>query len=188
MKKILFGLVACLLAFGVAGPTMAIDIPADFPKLQQPVLLTSLGQAADVHTMSVLTKRAKLPVDYKTLATAEDAAKAKTVILTVGVSLKGFGSAGVNLDTETARANALFQTAKEKGIPVILVHIGGQERRDSMSNVLLDVATPKADACIVYDRGNKDGYFTKAAGSKPIIFIPKTMKMISVLKSLTQGD
>lgn len=187
MKKIFFCLVVCLLAAGMTGASMAADIPANFPKLQQPVLLTSLGQAADVHTMSVLAKRAKLPVNYKAFATAEDIADAKTIIVNVGVSLKGFGAAGVNLDTETARAHALFQTAKEKGIPVILTHIGGEERRDSMSNVLLDVAMPQADAYIVYERGNKDGYFTKAAGDKPIIFIPKTMKMINVLKSLTQG-
>ena len=188
MKKILLYLFVCFLAYGVSGPSEAADIPSDFPRLQPPVLLTSLGQAADVHTMSVLAKRAKVPVDYKTFATAEDAAKAKTILLTVGVSLKGFGSAGVNLDTETARANALFKAAKENGVPVILIHIGGQERRDSMSNLLLEVAAPKADAFIVYTRGNKDDYFTKAAGDKPIIIIPKTMKMISVLKQLGQGS
>ncbi len=188
MKKILFCLFVGLLALGVTGAAMAEDIPAAFPKLQQPVLLTSLGQAADVHTMSVLAKRAKLPVDYKTFATPEDAAKAKTIIVNVGVSLKGFGSAGVNLDTETARAKAIFQAAKENGIPVILTHIGGEERRDNMSNLLLEAAMPLADAYIVYDGGNKDGYFTKAAGDKPIIFIDKTMKMINVLTSLTQGN
>lgn len=187
MKKILLHMFVGLLVLSLAGASMAQDIPAAFPKIQQPVLLTSLGQAADVHTMSVLAKRAKLPVDYKTLATPEDAAKAKTIIVNVGVSLKGFGSAGVNLDTETARASAIFKTAKEKGIPVILTHIGGEERRDNMSDLLLEKAMPQADAYIVYAGGNKDGYFTKAAGDKPIIVIDKTMKMIKVLKDLTQG-
>jgi len=103
----------------------------------------------------------------------------------VGVSLKGFGSAGVNLDTETVRAKAIFKTAKEHGIPVILTHIGGEERRDDMSNLLLKVAMPLADAYIVYDGGNKDGYFTKAAGDKPIILLDKTMEMIEVLSKLS---
>lgn len=186
MKKIILSLLVCLLALGAAvGAARAADIPDAFPRLRQPVLLTSLGQAADVHTMSVLCKRAKTPVDYKTFATADDVAKAKTVILNVGVSLKGFGSAGVNLDTETARADAIFKAAKAAGIPVILTHIGGEERRDDMSNKLLDVASPLADAYVVYERGNKDGYFTKAAGDKPIIVIHKTMEMVGVLQGLS---
>lgn len=188
MKKILSCLAVCLIALSVAGASLAADIPAEFPRLQQPVLLTSLGQAADVHTLSVLAKRAKLPVVYKTFATAEDAAAAKTILLNVGVSLKGFGAAGVNLDTETARANALFKIAKEKGIPVILTHIGGEERRDNMSNLLLEVAVPQADACIVYDRGNKDGYFSKAFAEKPLVVISKTMEMIEVLQGLSQAN
>lgn len=188
MKKIFFSLMIGLLALSVAGACMAQDIQAAFPKLQPPVLLTSLGQAADVHTMSVLAKRAKVAVDYKTLATPEDAARAKTIIVNVGVSLKGFGSAGVNLDTETARAKAIFKAAKEKGIPVILTHIGGEERRDNMSNLLLEVAMPLADAYIVYDGGNKDGYFTTAAGGKPIILLDKTMEMIDALSNLKSGN
>ena len=188
MKKCLIFLAVCLLACGMGGGSLAADIPDNFPKLQQPVLLTSLGQAADVHTMSVLAKRAKVPVDYKSLATAEDVAKAATVILNVGVSLKGFGSAGVNLDTETARAKAIFKVAKEKGIPVILSHIGGEERRDDMSNLLLDVAVPQADAYIVYTKGNKDAYFTNGVGGKPIIVIDKVMEMVAVLGALGQGN
>ncbi len=161
--------------------------PPGFPQLKQTVLLTSLGQAADVHTLSVLAKRAKLPVQYKTLATADDVAGAASVILNVGVSLKGFGSAGVNLDTETARAKALFKAAKEKGIPVILTHIGGEERRDDMSNILLDVAMPQADAYIVYEKGNKDSYFDKNSAGKPIISVSKVMQIVSVLGALGSG-
>lgn len=179
-----FSLVSCLVVFMMAGIGIAADIPTTFPKLHQPVLLTSLGQAADVHTMSVLAKRAKVPVKYITLATSDEVANVKTVIVNVGVSLKGFGSAGVNLETEITRGNAIFKAAKEKGIPVILTHIGGEERRDSMSNRLLDVAAPQADAYIVYERGNKDSYFNSVAGDKPMIIIPKTMKIINVLKSL----
>ena len=188
MKRILLGLIACLFVLSATSAAMATDIPTGFPKLQQPVLLTSLGQAADVHTLSVLAKRAKLPVVYKSFATAADVTAVKTVLLNVGVSLKGFGAAGVNLDTETARAAEIFKAAKANGIPVILTHIGGLERRDNMSNLLLKVAVPQADAYIVYERGNEDGYFTKTAGDKPLVILPKTMKMINVLKALAQGN
>ena len=74
--------------------------------------------------------------------------------------------------------------AKANGTYVILVHIGGSERRDQMSNKMLEVAMPHADAYIVYEQANADGYFTKAAGNKPIILLPKTMKMIKTLGEL----
>lgn len=88
---------------------------AGIPQLKTPILLTSLGQAADAHTMSVLAKRAKVPMDFKTFANGTDVSKYKTMFVCVGVSLKGFGSAGVNLDTETARANDIFKSAKASG-------------------------------------------------------------------------
>lgn len=179
MKNVLRSLIAGILMCGVA-----LVQAATMPKLEQPILLTSLGQAADVHTMSVLAKRAKMPLDYKTFATGEEAANYKTVFVVVGVSLKGFGSAGVNLETETARANAIFENAKKAGAYVVVVHIGGSERRDQMSNKLLDVAVPHADAFIVYEQGNADGYFTKAAGDKPIVLLPKTTQLIKTLSEL----
>lgn len=181
MKNILKTLVA-----GSMMLCMAMAQAASIPKLQQPILLTSLGQAADVHTMSVLAKRAKVPVDYKTFATGAEAANYKTLFVCVGVSLKGFGSAGVNLETETARANEIFANAKKAGAYVILVHIGGSERRDQMSNKMLEVAMPHADGYIVYEQANDDGYFTKGAGDKPIILLPKTTQMIKTLKELNK--
>ncbi len=181
MKKFLIS-AACAAMMAAAGLAQAADIP----KIQSPILLTSLGQAADVHTMKVLAKRAKVPMDYKTFATGAEAANYKTIFVCVGVSLKGFGSAGVNLDTETARANEIFAAAKKNGAYVILVHIGGSERRDQMSNKMLDVAMPHADAYIVYDQANADQYFNKAAGDKPLVLLPKTMKIIQTLGDITK--
>ena len=179
MKKFFATIATTALMFCI-GIAQATGIP----QLKTPILLTSLGQAADAHTMSVLAKRAKVPMDFKTFANGTDVSKYKTMFVCVGVSLKGFGSAGVNLDTETARANDIFKSAKASGTYTILVHIGGSERRDQMSNKMLEIAMPHADAYIVYDQANADGYFTKSAGSKPLVLLPKTMKMINLLKEL----
>ncbi len=180
MRKLLAAIATTAVMF-CAGIAQAAG---NIPQIKAPVLLTSLGQAADAHTMSVLAKRAKLALDFKTFANGADVSNYKTMFVCVGVSLKGFGSAGVNLDTETARANDIFKSAKASGTYTILVHIGGSERRDQMSNKMLEVAMPHADAYIVYDQANADGYFTKAAGNKPLVLLPKTMKMINLLKEL----
>jgi hypothetical protein len=177
---ILVIVLALLLAFGVAG------YAADIPKLKMPLLITSLGQAPDANTVATLAKRSKVPAKFITLAKAADVAKFKTMIVTVGTSLKGFGAAGVNLDTETARARELAKAAKNKGVYVILAHIGGEGRRDSMTNLLLNEFAPQADAFIVYQEGNKDGFFTEAAGKKPLVLLPKAIEMGNMLKQLTE--
>lgn len=170
------------LALTVGMPLMAFG--ADIPKVQEPVLYTSLGQSPDAKTLSVLGARANLQGTFDPLATGKDVEASKTVFVTVGTSLKGFGKAGINLDTETARADEIIKAAKASGAYVILVHIGGEGRRDSMTNLLLDKLAPDADAFIVYDNGNGDGYFNKVAGTKPLVLVPKTLEVVKALEEL----
>lgn len=178
MKTLRTMLAATALAFGFAS---TIAVAADFPILNSPVLLTSVGQSPDSNTVKVLAKKAKLAdVTYNPMATAADLDGMKTLLVTIGVSHKGFGVAGVNLETETARSNALLDAAEAANIPVVLVHIGGVGGRESMSQKMLDVVVPKGDAFIVYEEGNADGYFNTAAGDKPLILIEKPMKLINV--------
>lgn len=176
VKFILFGiLLFCL-------PVLAQA--AEIPKLNPPVLYTSLGQSPDAKTMSVLGARSGVTGDFLPLAGAADVAKVKTLFITVGTSLKGFGSAGVNLDTEMKRADELITSGKEHDVYLILVHIGGQGRRDGMSNQLVEKIAPNVDAFMVYAGGNEDGYFTGAAGSRPLVLVPKTAEIVKVLETL----
>lgn len=173
-----------LCVFALASLSVAAVHAADIPKVKEPVLFTSLGQSPDAKTLSVLAGRAKLKGEYKPLATAADVAAAKTVFVTVGTSLKGFGSAGVNLDTEKARCGELVKAARENGAYLILVHIGGEGRRDSMTNLLLEEFAPSADAFIVYEAGNSDSFFNNAAGDKPLVLVPKALEVAKVLTSI----
>lgn len=171
-------LAACALVLGFAAGSAAA---ADFPKLEGPILLTSAGQSPDCNTVKVLAQKAKLEnVTFKPMATDADLGDAKTLLITVGVSHKGFGVAGVNLDTESARSKALIGAAKAKKIPVVMIHIGGIEGREAMSQQMLDVVAPSGDAFVVYTQGNGDGYFTKVAGEKPLILAEKPMELIKI--------
>ena len=179
MKKLHTLLAACALTVGLGS---AVAAAADFPKITSPVLLTSVGQSPDCNTVKVLAQKAKLEnVTFKPMATDADIGDAKTLIVTVGVSHKGFGVAGVNLDTESARSTALLDAAKAKHVPVVLVHIGGMEGREAMSQKMLDVVAPRGDAYIVYAQGNGDGYFDKVAAGKPLILAEKPMDLIKIL-------
>jgi hypothetical protein len=182
MKKIFSAFLACILGLALSISALAADIP----RIQQPILLTSLGQSPDVNTVNVLAKRANVPVEYKTFAGAADLSGKKTMLVCVGVSAKGFGAAGVNLDTESARCAELFKAAKENGVYTILLHVGGAVRRDQMTNKLLELAAPNADAIIIFGQGDNDGFFTKAAGDdKPLVLLPKTINLSEVLAELS---
>lgn len=177
-EKILFAVcLASISLFTQAG---------EIPKSEEPALITSLGQAPDGFAVSVVAKRAKLGIDYNTLISPEDIKKYKTVILAFGVSLKGFGAAGVNLDTEIARGAELIKIARENNIKLIGLHSGGEGRRDIMSNKLLDLYANKMDAFIVYKDGNKDGYFTKMEETSqvPVIVLNKMNEVQTVLTTM----
>jgi len=171
-------LVALLFVFA-AQPVLAADIPA----FAKPVAITSLGQSPDAKMTSALAKRAKVDAFFKPLASAAELKGHKTILVSVGVSLKGFGSAGVNVDTEKKRCDEIVAQAKSSGAYLILVHIGGSGRRDGMTNTLVEYFAPHADAFIVYEQGNEDGFFNKIAKGKPLVLLPKTADLTDVLQS-----
>jgi len=183
------GLVVFLFALTLlcAGQVQAIEV-AELPKLEQPVLVTSLGQAPDGNTITVLAKRSGATLPYETLAAPERVKDFKTVIISYGVSLKGFGAAGVNLDTELARAEEIKKIAKANGIKLIGIHIGGMGRRDQMSNKIIENYAGMCDALIVYKDGNQDGLFTKIAQGNNIPFLEmQKLNLISdALKQMLQ--
>ncbi len=159
---------------------------ASVPKAQLPGVITSLGQSPDGYTLSTLAKRSKISLDYSSLLAPKDVAKYKTLLIAVGASLKGFGSAGVNLDSEMSRGKELMKIAKEKKIFTVVVHTGGEGRRESMSNMLLDAVAGQADYLIVLEAGNADGYFTKLSNEKkiPLTLVKTVLEVQDVLKEM----
>jgi len=142
-----------------------------FPK---PAIITSIGQNSDAAIVKVLlNNKMKLGVDYNTIVKAGELGANKTIIMVVGASSKGMGAAGINMDQEIARTEALLAFARQNGIKVILMHTGGQNRRGQASNVLIDLVIKDADAVIVVAAGNTDKYFDKAV-RKPGVGVIET--------------
>lgn len=75
----------------------------DWPRLEQPLLITSAGQSTDVQIAGVLAKRAGLDATLSKAATEEELGNIRTLVLVIGVSMKGLGVAGLDLDQETSR-------------------------------------------------------------------------------------
>lgn len=133
-----------------------------------PVLLTSVGQSADVEMIKALMENAEIEHKVNKAVTGSELEDEKTLILAVGGSSKGLGAAGINADQEIARTNDLVEVAKEKGIRIIAMHVGGENNRGELSDKFIEPACVEADYIIVVESANKDGLFTTIASENEI--------------------
>jgi len=134
-----------------------------------PAVLTSVGQSADMEMVRVLMTRARLQFRADSLVMANGLTSAdKTLVLVVGGSSKGLGAAGISVDDELRRAQALVAQAKNMGMKIIAVHVGGEARRGDLSDGFVRFAVPQADYVIVVAEGDRDGLFTQLANQARI--------------------
>jgi hypothetical protein len=145
-------------------------------------------------------QRLKMTFDIDPLATPETLqAKAKagtpykSLIITMGASLKGMGAAGIEIEDELARASALIAEARKSGIKIIGAHTEGMKRRsqgaaagDTTDEQSIDAVAPNSAMLLVYKEGNADGRFTAISEAKkiPLVEFEKTVDLIPVLEKL----
>lgn len=192
----IFSLVLVLtlsLFLGLSLISFAAEQPS-IPKVELPLVVTTCGQSPGALMVWVLSKQIKLPCDRNDLLTAEDLkAKAeegnpyKTLIITTGTSMKGMGAAGVDIDYEVARIEAIIEEAKKQGILIIGAHIEGMARRvDATDAASIATVIPESKLLLIREDGNEDDYFTIAAEKQgiPIITFKKTLDLIDIFKQL----
>ena len=125
------------------------------------VAITSVGQTADAMMAKILLKRLHMESEYQSLMTADMLGDQKVLIAVVGGSSKGLGIAGVSQEQEMGRAVSLLESAKEKGVKVLVMHLGGDTRRGDLTDGFIEAVTKLGDRIIVVKSGNMDGIFTK---------------------------
>lgn len=137
-------------------------------RFEQPILITSAGQSADVTLAGSLCKKVNLDAKAVAQATVADLKGVKTLILVPGFSSKGLGAAGTSREQEMERVKKIIDGAKELKIPVLVLHIGGKSRRGTQSDDFNRIAAEAARHLMVVKQGDEDGFFTKIAGEKNI--------------------
>jgi hypothetical protein len=159
---------------------------AESPRFEQPLLLTSAGQSAEVQLAAVLAKRAELDYSLAKLAASADLAGKKTLVLSLGASLKGLGAAGLDVAQEKERVTQLLADAKQQGIPVLCLHLGGEARRGQLSDDFISTFLPHAQQAIVVKSGNKDGLFSSLCKENqiPLIEVERTPDALQPLREL----
>ncbi|MCP4657467.1 MAG: hypothetical protein GY856_18845 [bacterium] len=131
------------------------------------ILITDVGQGNSAKIIRMLLrKNGVTDFDFKEIAAPEDLTGIELMIVGVGASTKGLGAAGLNLEAEKERAEALLGAATERKIKVIGVHIGGQPRRGELSDPLNEQVMLAATTFVVWKDGDADGFFTSLAENK----------------------
>ena len=123
-----------------------------------PIILTSVGQSADVNVVQTLLKKCEIDSDLNATVTADDVGSYKTLVLAIGGSSKGLGAAGVDENQELDRVNSVIAKAEEQGMTIIALHIGGSARRGTLSDKFIPDALAAADAAIIVSEGDSDGF------------------------------
>lgn len=150
----------------------------------EPLLITSVGQSAEVQLASILVKRAGLMYVLSKTANAKDLENAKTLVLVLGASLKGLGAAGLDIAKEKERVNTLVKEATKKNILLLCMHLGGDSRRGKLSDELIKEFLPRGRMAIVVKSGNKDGFFSTICKEHniPLVEVEKIALALDPLK------
>lgn len=123
-----------------------------------PIILTSVGQSADVNVVQTLLKKCEIDSDLNATVTADDLGSYKTLVLAIGGSSKGLGAAGVDENQELDRVKSVIAKAEEQGMTITALHIGGSARRGTLSDKFIPDALAAADAAIIVSEGDSDGF------------------------------
>ena len=137
-------------------------------QFEQPMLISSAGQSADVKLVGMLAKKQKLDAKIADMAQPSDLDGVKTLIIVPGFSSKGLGAAGVSQKEEMDRVVALIEAAQKAGIPIVTMHIGGTARRGGQSDGFNKLAAESSQHMIVVEQGNEDKFFSNIADEHKI--------------------
>lgn len=164
--------------------TAASNLPG-LPQLELPALVTACGQSPDYGIVELLAKRAEVPVQVDPMLEPDGMDGAKTLILVLGGSGKGLGAAGIDAPAEMARVDKLIEKARKSNVFILVMHIGGEERRGPNSAQFVTYAEA-GDYLIVRESGNADGYFTDISRKHniPLYSIEKNMELVDILGAL----
>lgn len=157
---------------------------------QDPVLITSSGQSADVLMLKVLSEKSGLEYVFDKNASPELVDSVKSVILVTGGSTKGLGAANIDKEAEYKRVEEIVTRARRNKLTVITFHVGGKSRRGTLSDYFNKLAAENADYLVVVGGGDEDGFFSNIAKKKdtPIESPEKIASIQEILARIFQKE
>jgi hypothetical protein len=152
-------------------------------KYDQPILITSAGQSADVTMASMLCKKVGIEAKASAKATASDVSGIKTLIIVPGFSSKGLGAAGISREQEMDRVKEVIAAAQKQKIKILMLHIGGKPRRGQQSDDFNKLVAENSQHLLVVKQGDEDKFFSDIA-VKQNVGIDLVEKIAEAMKPL----
>ncbi|GAB4378346.1 MAG: DUF6305 family protein [Calditrichia bacterium] len=165
--------------------TVGAQEKAEF-RAQEPALITSAGQSADVLMVKLLADKAGIHFLFDKTASAEMVDSVQSVILVCGGSSKGLGAARIDKEDELNRVKSILAAAKKQKKQIIAIHVGGKSRRGKLSDFFNQPVAEAVNIMIVVKEGDHDNFFSQIAAEKKIpIRIPdKIVTVQEILKEI----
>lgn len=162
-------LLICLcLILSPSSPAFAEGCPL---KLDEPVLITSVGQCLDGLMMKTVLDDMGIVANYVPLAGLENLVQYHQVIVTPGISYKGIVMSETTLEGEFERAKVIAEAARGDSFDLILVYLGGFTQGDPRSQELIQLLAPSADILIAFKgRSGPIAYFRRIAEERAVPF------------------
>lgn len=196
MKRV--SIILLLLTFMVLFGNSLMANELEMPTVKPPIIVTTLGQSPGALMFRLVCVRNKIACEQADLLTAEQLKEKaqgpngpKTLVITTGTSLKGMGAAGIDINVEVKRVEALMKQAKELGMTIIGAHIEGMARRvDATDEKSISTVIPNSDLILVIVSSDEDGYFEKLSQDKgiPLLKVNESLDIGSALKELIETN
>ena len=188
-----FAAVAVSLVIATAG--LSTVAAQEKPKASPPVLVTSLGQSLDAFQIQLVVRRAGIPhiePDHHRIDACFFNRGAKHCV--GGISQECLG------DSERTELSFFPHSGELRHEPrvrdrrqvvgdLVVLHVGGEERRDALSNQIIELTAPRAKLLIIRNDSDTDGKFAEIAkaGNIPLVVIDNVLNLRGPLQELFAG-
>ncbi len=175
MKKRAFGylLLVIVIILGLSFFPQHRRVRSLMPHLPAPIasekaLVTPAGQGLEGLIVSEICDNLNIDNRFMYWAEPQDLEGFNSLIIALGFSQQGLYSLHKEEEQEIERVSQLVQAAEERDIPVVLIHLGGQDRRGTANDDLAEILAAGTDYIIVTQDGERDGFFTGLADENSI--------------------
>ncbi len=170
----LFVLIITLVAAG-CGVNPGTSGDRGIPNLPRPIageraLVTTAGQGLDGLIVAKYATKLNIKNYYRHRAEPVDLQDVNSLIITLGFSPTGLEAAYMDLAKEKQRLKELVGAAEKAKMPIILIHLGGMERRSPLNDETARELAEQTSYLVVVKESNQDGFFTGLAREKHLPF------------------
>ena len=125
LKKMQLVIITILIVFCFFPAVLSAQVTSSVENYPSPFLMTAAGQTPDALMVKIVSQKNKLDFTFEALAEADDLADNKTLVLVMGVSMKGLGSAGIDMNEEFKRIDKMIEQARKDNIDIVGIFAGG---------------------------------------------------------------